>query len=331
MPNNFAKELMLLLVLLLQLLQINSAAAGAVGLPGCPTTCGNITIPYPFGTGTGCYFGEGFNLTCDDTAQHPKLFFGYGDGTIEVIEISLSESILRLKSTPLTSLPSEEKEVVIGLPDEGTFSLVVNQSVLITLGCNIISNILVEKKPVAACTPLCSVNYTGHTCSGIICSQASAAVYIYSTFTVKISPLTLNGSNKLYDAKQNTALLVEQAWLINHELELIKFLDPFSDHQESQSMIVPFVIEWSIIHHGFKRCLEAKENISDYQCHSDHHICSDTPYNGYRCQCHCQPGYEGNAYLANGCEGKFNFLNITVKYLNNNYHKKNQHNSKIFE
>lgn len=292
----------MLALLLLQLLKIKSIATAAVGLPGCPTTCGNMTIPYPFGIGTGCYFDDGFNLTCDHASRPPKLFFG--DGTIEVIEISLTDSIVRLKSSPLISLPSEEKEVVIGVHNEWSFSLIVNQSVLIAVGCNIIANILVSERPVAACTPLCPVNYTGHTCSGIVCSQMSAPVEIYGNFTIKISPLTLNVSNTGYDSKQNSALLVEQEWLNKHEVKLIKFLDPFSDHRANESMIVPFVLDWSIAHDGSKGCLEAKENISEYQCHSVHHICSDAPSHGYRCK--CQPGYEGNAYLNDGCEGKFN-------------------------
>ena len=31
------------------------AAAAPVALPGCPETCGNITVPYPFGTRPGCF------------------------------------------------------------------------------------------------------------------------------------------------------------------------------------------------------------------------------------------------------------------------------------
>ncbi|KAJ4799535.1 Wall-associated kinase family protein [Rhynchospora pubera] len=290
-----AKEMILAVLLLL--LQINSADAALVGLPGCLTTCGNITIPFLFGIGKGCYF-EGFNLTCNFASRPPKLFFG--DGTIEVIEIYLTESIMRLRSTLLTALPTEEKELVIGLPPQPSFALVLNQSVLTAVGCNIITNILGDDGPVAACTPLCPVNKTGHTCSGIVCSQASARVQIGGPFTIRISPLKLNGSNSFYDAITNTALLVEQEWLDKNVIELIKFLDPFSNHQQRESMVVPFVLDWSITHDGIKGCLAAKENVSVYQCLSANHVCSDALFNGYRCK--CKTGYEGNAYLTNGCE-----------------------------
>ncbi|KAJ4747492.1 wall-associated kinase [Rhynchospora pubera] len=220
----------MMLTVLLLLLQIKRSAATLVALPGCLINCGNITIPYPFGIGWGCYF-KAFNLTCDFASQPPKLFFG--DGTIEVIEISLPESIVRLRSTLLTAPQSEVKELVIGLPPQPSFSLALNQSVLIAVGCNIITNILVDDGPVAACTPLCPVNKTGPTCSGIVCSQASAPVQINGgPFTIRISPLKLNGSNSFYDAITNTALLVEQEWLDKYVIELIKSLDPFSNHQQ---------------------------------------------------------------------------------------------------
>ncbi|KAF8758096.1 hypothetical protein HU200_010761 [Digitaria exilis] len=83
------------------------AAAAATGPEGsiinCTTSCGNISIQYPFGIEPGCYHGPGFNLTCrNDAASHahghrrlPKLFLG--DGTVQVLDISVEDSTVRIR------------------------------------------------------------------------------------------------------------------------------------------------------------------------------------------------------------------------------------------
>ncbi|CAN6318934.1 unnamed protein product [Urochloa humidicola] len=42
-----------------------------VTLPGCPDKCGNISIPYPFGTKAGCYFDPTFSVTCNLSTVPP--------------------------------------------------------------------------------------------------------------------------------------------------------------------------------------------------------------------------------------------------------------------
>jgi hypothetical protein len=57
--------------------------------------------PYPFGIEPGCYHGTGFNLTCKQHSHHqpPKLFLG--DGTMQVLDISVEHSTVRI-STDVT-------------------------------------------------------------------------------------------------------------------------------------------------------------------------------------------------------------------------------------
>ena len=79
------------------------AAAAATG-PGaaatnCTSSCGNISVPYPFGIEPGCYHATWFNLTCDLSLQPPKLFLGDGTVQVQVLEISAPNATVRINSS----------------------------------------------------------------------------------------------------------------------------------------------------------------------------------------------------------------------------------------
>jgi hypothetical protein len=69
-----------------------------VGLPNCPTKCGDVSVPYPFGIQPECYL-EGFNLTCTPPQLHlPSV-------ALHITNISLDDSTLRLgSSSPLADI-----------------------------------------------------------------------------------------------------------------------------------------------------------------------------------------------------------------------------------
>ncbi|XP_072150497.1 wall-associated receptor kinase 2 isoform X2 [Setaria viridis] len=118
------------------------AAAAATG-PGssCTRSCGNITIPYPFGVEPGCYHA-GFNLTCRSGAGgqgSPQLFLG--DGTVQVLEISVQHNTVRINSTGMI-LPFNDGGRTkngtwgSGLPRSGPYFLSETINRLLVLGCN---------------------------------------------------------------------------------------------------------------------------------------------------------------------------------------------------
>ncbi|WVZ54637.1 hypothetical protein U9M48_005404 [Paspalum notatum var. saurae] len=79
------------------------AAAGGddqtrIGLPGCTTSCGGVSVPYPFGMEPGCSLGlSRFNLTCQfQAAAPPQLLLQLGDENFVVLDISLLDSTVRL-------------------------------------------------------------------------------------------------------------------------------------------------------------------------------------------------------------------------------------------
>jgi hypothetical protein len=75
-------------------------AATAASQPdsSCNDTCGNLTIPYPFGTSEGCYLDPSFLITCNYLSGIPTPFLGDNTSNIPVLDISLLDGELRVSS-----------------------------------------------------------------------------------------------------------------------------------------------------------------------------------------------------------------------------------------
>ncbi|XP_037455450.1 wall-associated receptor kinase 3-like isoform X4 [Triticum dicoccoides] len=76
---------------------VSGPAGGILQIPSnrslahCITRCGDIDFSYPFGIGSGC-FRQGFDLTCNHSTKHPKLFLGRS--TVQVTNIDSSYGIV---------------------------------------------------------------------------------------------------------------------------------------------------------------------------------------------------------------------------------------------
>ncbi|KAK8462589.1 hypothetical protein SEVIR_1G230966v4 [Setaria viridis] len=168
-----------------------AAAAAAENDPrGCTRSCGNISIPYPFGIEPGCYHATGFNLTCShhhsDHHRPRRLFLG--DGTVEMLAISVPNATVRINSA-VVKFPGGAAGARHGtwggaLGEGGPFYLAEMRNKLVASGCD--AQVLLTGDPdqtVSACSAFCNedrdgglVIYVAGHCSGVGCFQAEILV-----------------------------------------------------------------------------------------------------------------------------------------------------------
>nr|XP_020164711.1 putative wall-associated receptor kinase-like 16 [Aegilops tauschii subsp. strangulata] len=83
------------------LISVPSVVAGdpPMTMPNCNATCGNVSVPYPFGMGPARCYWPGFKLTCDYGSKPPRLLLGESSaGAFEVVDISLENTTMRVTS-----------------------------------------------------------------------------------------------------------------------------------------------------------------------------------------------------------------------------------------
>ncbi|WVZ54445.1 hypothetical protein U9M48_005234, partial [Paspalum notatum var. saurae] len=281
----------------------------AQALPGCSSRCGNMSIPHPFGVEAGCYL-PGFNVTCSNNSE---LFLG--DGTVQVLDISIPTSTVRINSTfayfPGSSAAAD-KSIASGtwsgaLAKDGPYTLAWGRNMLFAAGCNIQARLEVEPNNAtsSACLVLCSDGHDDDDDDGFSfcpgfgfgrCCQAPI-LRLERPFSERVgntrgSILGLdNGFGDIMAEKENNAT--------PSCLESVRTL--------------PAVLDWRINHttcHG---------NGSSAACRSSHSFCYDGRSSVAECGhesfsfcrntmgggahiCRCDPGYQGNPYVPNGCK-----------------------------
>lgn len=65
-------------------------------IPNCPTSFGNLTIPFPFGTTSDCSLDDSFLITCNHNFDPPKPFLNLG--SIVVLDLSL-DGLMKVASS----------------------------------------------------------------------------------------------------------------------------------------------------------------------------------------------------------------------------------------
>ncbi|CAO1949106.1 unnamed protein product [Urochloa humidicola] len=123
------------------LLTAAAAAAAAAVEPECPTKCGDVDIPYPFGIGSDCSRGKSFEISCINNGTMAVI--RSGTHTIPVVSLSvapLPEAKVMLpvayKCYNSAGYPVKNFEGRVDLSAHGVYRISDTRNMFVVLGCN---------------------------------------------------------------------------------------------------------------------------------------------------------------------------------------------------
>ncbi|KAK3126478.1 hypothetical protein QOZ80_7AG0557190 [Eleusine coracana subsp. coracana] len=298
-------------LLLLLLLLLPAVTAAAMDPDECPTKCGDVDIPYPFGIGAGCSRSKGFEITCvNNTAVLPSAT----RMTIPVTNLSVAPEPVAKVSLPVAYRCYNLKGDTVGEFDghvdvntRGAYRISDARNVFVVLGCNtgaftMNSNATgggggggrYDYRFYMGCFAYCD-GPPGAAADGRCASVGCCRVDIAPGLTDNV----VQFEDWPHDGMEYSPCDV--AFLVDRDGYEFRAADLLMDVRRRS---MPVWLDWAIRDGGDGEpmsCAAATGNRTGYACVSANSECVDA-VNGPGYYCRCKQGFEGNPYLEkNGC------------------------------
>ena len=271
-----------------------TAVAASQALPGCDDRCGDLQIPYPFGTREGCYLNKNFLITCNTTHyDRPTPFLRTGN--IQVTNISISgelhiSNVAAKDCYPKSnSLKARRSSATLNLLE---FTVSSTKNKFTVIGCDTyayLSGLIEGQNYTTGCMALCDniTTVRDGACSGNGCCQLDIPCGLKDLRCTVHS--FHNHTNVLSFNPCGYAFVTEED----------KFNFSRAYIRNFTQKRVPAVLDWGISN---TTCSTAN-NESNCVCGPNSMMVNPLP-DGSEYRCGCLDGFEGNPYLPRGCQGK---------------------------
>ncbi|WVZ50635.1 hypothetical protein U9M48_001873 [Paspalum notatum var. saurae] len=256
--------------------------------PGCPSKCGDVDIPYPFGIGDQCAIHHGFTMNCTAVNGTDRPF----KGPFEVTSISVLDAKATMKmnisgqcfDSQMNRKLSTWYENFTNTP----FRFSTEDNKIFVIGCNSLAYITSEYYSIGCLSQCYGYPRNASSCSsGAGCCEADVPTdmgYCRPYFNPDY-----NSTGCSYSVVMETKAF---SYSTAYRQRPTAFWDAYNGR-------VPVVFDWVIRPYT---CEDAKTNFSSsYACVSQKSECVNTTNRrkGYRCK--CMDGYQGNPYVNGGC------------------------------
>ncbi|KAG2320252.1 hypothetical protein Bca52824_013465 [Brassica carinata] len=291
-------HLSLLLVLILASTNLTASRSS------CPSHCGNISIPYPFGIEKGCYLNEWFAIQCNNSTSRELVPY-LPNINKEVVKIFLPDpdtyGSLRIK-TNITSMGcfNSSNETKFGEPlnFSGSPFTIGRSNIFQAIGCNYKATLTHLEPTVVGCISTCEPRKIGdHTsCRGNKCCQVDPPSEIGQVVGINMEEISSNVTRErgcrvafLTDENQDPLAyregkLTEPKWFYDRQYAILqlRWAIPMTNLSFINSM----------------GCTMGYSSSSVSPC-----ICTNNTNDQISSLgCACHKGYTGNPYILGGCK-----------------------------
>ncbi|KAJ8771713.1 hypothetical protein K2173_026890 [Erythroxylum novogranatense] len=262
---------------------LDQLEASQLAKQDCNSSCGNVTIPYPFGMNSPrCYLNENFLINCPNSTP----FLRHSD--IQVTNITTDGQLSVLAYYAAECFDSSTK-----IEDSWWASLKLSKfkisktNKFTVIGCDsygYLRGTRGDKNYSSGCITTCynSTFIDTSSCSGSGCCQMEIPDGLQN---VNIQSYRFFNDNRTLDFNPCTyAFIVDQTFNFSTRSDLLKTIIPTSEK-------FPVALNWAI----------DDDNSSSSLC-KDNSFRESAPDNMQGYICRCNPGYQGNPYLPQGCQ-----------------------------